>query len=118
MALVVALTACGPAGSSSPTGPGPALSESAEVSQIEPGGCEGRPSALDDPRDPRLIYAVYSLMPYSEVWRAANEGGNLLARIDPISLAGGLSFCVLVLIGGGLAVRHLARRRAVAHSPR
>ena len=65
-----------------------------------------------------VIYAVFSLMPYAEVWRMAIEGGNLLARIEPISLAGGLSFCVLVLIGGGLAARHLSRRRAAAHSPR
>jgi photosystem II stability/assembly factor-like uncharacterized protein len=71
-----------------------------------------------DPNDAGVIYAVFSLMPYAEVWRAAIEGGNLLARIDPISLAGGLSFCVLVLIGGGLAARHLSRRRAAAHSPR
>jgi len=71
-----------------------------------------------DPNDMRVIYAVFSLMPHAEVWRMAIEGGNLLARIDPISLAGGLSFCVLVLIGGGLAVRHLSRRRAGAHSPR
>jgi photosystem II stability/assembly factor-like uncharacterized protein len=69
-----------------------------------------------DPRDPRLIYAVYSLMPYSEVWRAANEGGNLLARIDPISLAGGISFCLLVLIGGGFLAFRLACART-ARSP-
>jgi photosystem II stability/assembly factor-like uncharacterized protein len=67
-----------------------------------------------DPRDPWLIYAVYSLMPYSEVWRAAVEGGNLLARIDPISLAGGISFCLLVLIGGGLLAVRLARARTAA----
>ena len=71
-----------------------------------------------DPNDVRVIYAVFSLMPYAEVWRMAVEGDNLLARIDPISLAGGLSFWVLVLIGGGLAARHLSRRRAGAHSPR
>jgi photosystem II stability/assembly factor-like uncharacterized protein len=71
-----------------------------------------------DPNDAGVIYTVFSLMPYAEVWRMAIEGGNLLARIEPISLAGGLSFCVLVLIGGGLAARHLARRRAAAHSPR
>jgi len=71
-----------------------------------------------DPNDAGIIYAVFSLMPYAEVWRMAIEGGNLLARIDPISLAGGLSFCVLVLIGGGLAVWQLSRRRAAAHSPR
>ena len=71
-----------------------------------------------DPNDAGVIYAVFSLMPYAEVWRRAIEGGNLLARIEPISLAGGLSFCVLVLIGGGLAARHLSRRRAAARSPR
>ena len=70
-----------------------------------------------DPNDAGVVYAVFSLMPYAEVWRMAIEGGNLLARIEPLSLAGGLSFCVLVLIGGGLAARHLSRRRAV-HSPR
>jgi len=65
-----------------------------------------------DPKDAGVVYAVFSLMPYAEVWRMAIDGGNLLARIDPISLAGGLSFCVLVLIGGSLAARHLSRRRA------
>src|SRR5215471_2036938 len=55
-----------------------------------------------DPNDAGLIYAVFSLMPYAEVWRMAIEGGNLLARIESISLAGGLSFCLLVLIGGSL----------------
>ena len=67
-----------------------------------------------DARDPQLIYAVYSLMPYSEVWRAAVEGGNLLARIDPISLAGGISLCLLVLIGGGFLAVRLARARTAA----
>ena len=57
-------------------------------------------------------------MPYAEVWRMAIEGGNLLERIEPIRLAGGLSFCVLVLIGGGLAAWHLSRRRAATHLPR
>jgi len=71
-----------------------------------------------DPNDAGVIYAVFSLMPYAEVWRMAIEGGNLLARIEPISLVGGLSFCMLVLIGGGVAARHLSRQRAAAHSPR
>jgi photosystem II stability/assembly factor-like uncharacterized protein len=71
-----------------------------------------------DPKDAGVIYAVFSLMPYAEVWRMTIDGGNLLARIEPISLAGALSFCVLVLIGGGLAARHLSRRRAAADSPR
>jgi len=42
----------------------------------------------------------------------------MLTRIEPISLAGGLSFCLLVLVGGGLAARYLSRLRAAAHSPR
>src|SRR5216683_3853107 len=71
-----------------------------------------------DPNDASVIYAVFSLMPYAEVWRMAIERRNMLTRIEPISLAGGLSFCLLVLIGGGLAARYLSRRRAAAHSPR
>ena len=66
-----------------------------------------------DPADAGLLYAVYSLMPYSEVWRAASEGGNLLKRLDPISLAGGISFWLLLLIGGWLCARRLARSRLV-----
>ncbi|MBR0774372.1 hypothetical protein JQ625_05955 [Bradyrhizobium diazoefficiens] len=67
-----------------------------------------------DPKDAAVIYAVFSLMPYAEVWRMAVDGGNMLARIDPISLAGALSFCLLVLIGGGLAARYLSRSRGAA----
>jgi photosystem II stability/assembly factor-like uncharacterized protein len=70
-----------------------------------------------DPNDAAVIYAVFSLMPYAEVWRMALEGGNLLARTEPISLVGGVLFCALVLIGGGLAALHLSRRRAAARSP-
>jgi photosystem II stability/assembly factor-like uncharacterized protein len=71
-----------------------------------------------DPNDASVIYAVFSLMPYAEVWRMAVEGGNLFARIEPISLAGVLSFCVLLLVGGGLAALHLSRWRTDVHSPR
>jgi photosystem II stability/assembly factor-like uncharacterized protein len=64
-----------------------------------------------DPSDQRTLYAVYSLIPYAEVWRTALEGGNLLARADPISLAGGLAFILLLMIGGGLLARWLAGLR-------
>ena len=64
-----------------------------------------------DPGDAATLYAVYSLMPYAEVWRTALEGSNLLARADPVSLAGGVAFLLLLLIAGGLLVRWLARRR-------
>ena len=59
-----------------------------------------------------LSMPVYSLMPYAEVWRTALEGSNLLARTDPVSLAGGLAFVLLLMIGGALLVRWLARRRS------
>jgi hypothetical protein len=65
-----------------------------------------------DPSDPATLYAVYSLMPYGEVWRTALEGGNLLARTDPVSLAGGLAFLLLLIIGGALLARWLARQRS------
>ena len=65
-----------------------------------------------DPNDARTLYSVYSLMPFAEVWRTALEGGNLLARVDPVSLAGGLAFVLLLMIGGGLLALRLARPRS------
>ena len=69
-----------------------------------------------DPNDANVVYAVFSLVPYAEVWRMAVERRNVPARIEPIGLAGGLSFCLLVLIGGGVAARYLLRLRAATHS--
>ena len=70
-----------------------------------------------DPNDARTLYAVYSLMPFAEVWRTALEGGNLLARVDPVSLAGGLAFLLLMMIGGGLLARRLAGARGARSMP-
>ena len=67
-----------------------------------------------DPGDAGLVYAVYSLMPYAEVWRSAIEGGNLIKRLDRISLAGGIALWLLLLIAGGLVARRLARRAGSA----
>ena len=71
-----------------------------------------------DPNDASVIYAVFSLMPYAEVWRMAIERRKMLTRVEPITIAGGLAFCLLVLIGGGLAARYLLRLRAATRSPR
>jgi photosystem II stability/assembly factor-like uncharacterized protein len=74
-----------------------------------------------DPNDVRTLYAVYSLMPFAEVWRTALEGGTLLARVDPVSLAGGVAFLLLLIIGGGLLARWLAGPRSarpLSGSPR
>ena len=70
-----------------------------------------------DPNDQRTLYAVYSLMPFAEVWRTALEGGNLLARVDPVSLAGGLAFLLLMMIGGGLLACRLAGARGARSMP-
>jgi photosystem II stability/assembly factor-like uncharacterized protein len=75
-----------------------------------------------DPNDKSVVYAVFSLMSYAEVWRMAVERRNLTGvepvYLEPMYLAAGLSFCLAVLTGGGLAARHLLRRRAAARLSR
>jgi hypothetical protein len=39
-----------------------------------------------DPSDAGALYAVYSLVPYSEVWRSAVVARNLLRRTNPSAL--------------------------------
>ncbi|MEO8156577.1 MAG: hypothetical protein ABI648_02190 [Betaproteobacteria bacterium] len=63
-----------------------------------------------DPRDPATLYAGFSLSPYSEMWRRAEQGGSLLAQLDPVSLAGGLAFLVFIIVVGLVATRWLLRR--------
>jgi len=65
-----------------------------------------------DPGEAGLVYAVYSLMPYSEVWRRADEGGSLVQRLDPISLLGGIALWLLILLIGVWLAQRLAHWRA------
>lgn len=71
---------------------------------------EARP-LVRDPTHPGTLYAGYALMPYGEIWRMAIEGGNLLGKIDPVSLAGGLAFLLLLCLAGFYFARWLVRRR-------
>jgi photosystem II stability/assembly factor-like uncharacterized protein len=64
-----------------------------------------------DPANPSILYVVYSLVPYPEVWRSALDGSNLLARADPMSLIGGLAFLLLLVLGGILLVAWLMHLR-------
>jgi photosystem II stability/assembly factor-like uncharacterized protein len=64
-----------------------------------------------DPHDAATLYAGFSLAPYSEVWRRASRGANLLIRLDPVSLAGGAAFLVLLIALAGVGVRWLNRVR-------
>ena len=65
-----------------------------------------------DPNDASTLYAGFSLSPYTEVWRRASGGANLLNHLDPVSLAGGAAFLVLLIVLGSVGVRWLNRVRA------
>lgn len=62
-----------------------------------------------DPHDAATLYAGFALTPYAEIYRRAEQGNNLLTQVDPVSLAGALAFLLLLLIGGVLLARRLAR---------
>jgi hypothetical protein len=74
---------------------------------------------MRDPHDAATLYAGFSLSPYDEMWRRAEQGGSLLAQLDPVSLAGGLAFLVFLVVAGIFATRWLLRRyRDVDAAPR
>ena len=62
-----------------------------------------------DPRDAQTTYVGFSLVPYAELRRRAEQGSNLLSRLDPVSVAGAAAFLLLLLIGGGMGARRLAQ---------
>ena len=62
-----------------------------------------------DPHDAQTLYAGFSLVPYAELRRRAEQGSNLLSQLDPVSVAGAAAFLLLLLIGGGLGARRLAQ---------
>jgi photosystem II stability/assembly factor-like uncharacterized protein len=77
---------------------------------------EARP-LVRDPSHAGTLYAGYSLVPYGEIWRIAVEGGNLLSKVDLLSLVGALAFLVLLTIVGVLVTRWLIRQRLSAALP-
>jgi photosystem II stability/assembly factor-like uncharacterized protein len=62
-----------------------------------------------DPVDPATLYAGFGLTPYEELWRTAAEGGTSLSRLDPLSIAGGAAFLVVLGLGAAAALRLVAR---------
>jgi len=72
---------------------------------------------LRDPHDRTTLYAGFALTPYAEIFRRAEQGNNLLSQLDPMSLAGGLAFLLLLVIGGALLARRLARSYNAPRSP-
>jgi photosystem II stability/assembly factor-like uncharacterized protein len=67
-----------------------------------------------DPADANVLYAVYSLLAYSEAWRIAAETGNLSPQLHPLYIAAGVGLLLVVLIGGSLFALRLVRTRAAA----
>jgi hypothetical protein len=65
-----------------------------------------------DPHDADTLYAGFSLTPYPEIRRRAGGGANLLAQLDPVSLAGGVALLALTAVLGFMAVRWLNRMHA------
>jgi photosystem II stability/assembly factor-like uncharacterized protein len=65
-----------------------------------------------DPHEANTLYLPFSLTPYHEIRRRAVEGSNLLARIDPMNLAGAGAFFILFVIGAGYAIRKLMQLSA------
>jgi hypothetical protein len=64
---------------------------------------------LRDPHDAQTLYAGFSLVPFAELRRRAEQGTDLLSQLDPMSVAGAAAFLLLLLIGGALSARKLAR---------
>ena len=65
-----------------------------------------------DPHDDDTLYVGFSLTPYPEIRRRAGGGANLLAQLDPVSLAGGVALLALIAVLAFMAVRWLNRARA------
>lgn len=64
-----------------------------------------------DPHEASTLYSGFSLTPYGEMYRVAEQGGTLIAQLDPFSLAGAAAFLVLLIVLASLGVRWLVRMR-------
>ena len=62
-----------------------------------------------DPVDPATLYAGFGLTPYEELWRTSAEGGTSLSRLDPLSIAGGAAFLIVLGLAAAVALRLVAR---------
>lgn len=69
-----------------------------------------------DPHEAQTWYIGFSLMPYQELWRRAEQGSNLLTQLDPLSLAGLIAFPLLLLLAGTLLARYLLARQQGRHA--
>ena len=62
-----------------------------------------------DPIDPATLYAGFSLIPYTELWRRASERESAFARVGAASVAGSAVLLVLIVFVAVAALRWLGR---------
>jgi photosystem II stability/assembly factor-like uncharacterized protein len=62
-----------------------------------------------DPVDPATLYAGFSLIPYTELWRRAAERESALARVSTTSLAASAVLLILVALAALALLRWLGR---------
>jgi len=62
-----------------------------------------------EPQSLTTMYAGFALTSRRELLRRATEGSGPLARLDLVSVAGGLAFLALLLLAAGLVIKRLAR---------
>jgi hypothetical protein len=69
--------------------------------------------------DPATLYAGFTLIPYSELWRRAADREGALARVSVTSLVGGVVFLALVALGAAAALQWLGHyyRPSVSNGP-
>ena len=60
-----------------------------------------------DPADPASLYAGFSLIPYSELWRRAAGNNGAPVRASVTSLIEGVAFLVLAALGAIVLLRSL-----------
>jgi photosystem II stability/assembly factor-like uncharacterized protein len=66
-----------------------------------------------DPADPATLYAGFSLVPYSELWRRSAEHEGAFARVSMTSLVGSAVLLILLALGAVATLRRLGH-----HYPR
>ena len=75
-----------------------------------PGHLEAGP-LIYDPKQPGMVYAGFSLLPYGEQWARAANGRSAGSQLSLTELTGAAAFLALLALAAGWTLRWLARTR-------
>ena len=75
-----------------------------------PGHLEAGP-LIYDPKQPGMVYAGFSLLPYGEQWARAANGRSAGSQLSLTELTGATAFLALLALAAGWTLRWLARTR-------